>query len=65
MSRREVTVCDGCGKVIEDVSKCYKLNLETNKFWDGVESRYNLIQLDFCPKCAMEIIDEYKHNKRR
>ena len=55
MSKKEVIICDGCGKIIEKTSEHYKLNLKTDKFWDGVEFDYNLISLDFCPACAMQI----------
>ena len=55
MSIKTVTKCDGCGKIIERISECYKLVLKTNRFWDGVEMDYNLEQLDFCPICAREI----------
>ena len=57
MSKREVIVCDGCGKIIEKISECYKLNLKTDKFWDGIEYDYNLISLDFCPTCAIQVKD--------
>jgi len=55
MSTEEVVKCDGCGKIIEKTSKCYKLCLKTDKFWDGVEMDYNLMQLDFCYVCAVHI----------
>jgi len=55
MSIETVIKCDGCGKIIERTSECYKLALKTDKFWDGVEMDYNLIQLDFCPICARGI----------
>jgi len=55
MSIRKVVVCDGCGKVIEKTSECYKLSLKTDKFWDGVDMERNLIHLDFCPICARSV----------
>jgi len=55
MSIEEVVKCDGCGKIIEKTSECYKLCLKTDRFWNGVEMVNNVIQLDFCPVCARGI----------
>ena len=60
MSTKTVVVCDGCGKTLERESECFKLCLKTDKFWDGVEMDYNLIQLDFCSTCAREIKETLK-----
>ena len=55
MSKKEVIICDGCGKIIERTRDCYKLYLKTDKFWDGIDYDYNLIELDFCYACARHI----------
>ena len=55
MSRKEITVCDGCGREIKQKSQCYHLDLKTDRFWNVVEMDYNLIRLDFCEACAHRI----------
>jgi len=57
MSRKEITVCDGCGREITQRSRCYHLELKTDRFWNVVEMDYNLIRLDFCEACAHRIKD--------
>ena len=65
MSKKEVIVCDGCGRIIERSSEHYKLYLKSDKFWDGVEYEYNLIELDFCPICARRIKETLEKIARR
>ena len=55
MSRKEVIVCDGCGKILEKTSQIYKIYLKTDKFWNGVDTDRNVIYLDFCYTCARDI----------
>lgn len=57
MSIRTVRICDGCGETLDKTSEAYKLELKTDKFWDGVESDYLTQDLDFCYKCARNIKD--------
>ena len=53
--KKEVTICDGCGKVLEKPSEIYHLRLESDRFWDGVETTNKVIYLDFCYVCAKKI----------
>lgn len=53
--RVTITRCDGCGKELEKPSKIYKLNLKTERFWDGTETSYLEQDLDFCRECATDI----------
>ena len=55
MSIKEVVVCDGCGKIIDSPKERYTLYLKSDKFWNGVDTEYNLINLDFCYNCAVKI----------
>ena len=55
--KKEVVVCDGCGKILEKTSEVYHLCLKTDKFWSGADMDYNVIQLDFCSTCARQIKD--------
>ena len=65
MSEKTITVCDGCGKEIESVSKCYHLVLATDRFWNGVESVHNVEKLDFCERCARQIKDTLQQIAKR
>lgn len=60
MSIKEIRVCDGCGKELISESGIYHLDLKTDKFWNVVETDYNLIRLDFCERCALEIKETLK-----
>jgi len=55
MSKKEVIVCDGCGKIIESVENRFKFYLKTDEFWNGVETDYFMKEFDFCPACARNI----------
>ena len=55
MSKKEVVVCDGCGKIIEKRSERYKLYLKSDRFWNGIENVENVLALDFCYACALKI----------
>ena len=55
MSKKEVIVCDGCGKIIESVENRFKFYLKTDEFWNGVEMDYFMKEFDFCHACAMDI----------
>ena len=55
MAKIEVVKCDGCGKILEKTSEIYHLHLKTDRFWDGVEMDTNVIRLDFCYTCAINI----------
>lgn len=57
MSKREVTVCDGCQRIIESKTDTYHLVLKSDRFWDGVEMTENIQRLDFCERCARNIKD--------
>lgn len=60
MSIKEIRVCDGCGKELVTDSQTYHLDLKTDRFWNGVETDYNLIRLDFCERCALKIKETLK-----
>jgi len=54
--KKEVTLCDGCGKIISSVSDNYhitKVLLETDSYVDASgDTDYNYIKLEFCGRCA-------------
>lgn len=53
--KKQVIVCDGCGKILERKHQIYKLYLKTDKFWDGVGSDYLTTELHFCENCARDV----------
>lgn len=55
MSVKTIHVCDGCGKHLEFKSEIYKLDLTTDRFWNGVEMDYLYKSLEFCGRCAGDI----------
>ena len=50
----EVYKCDGCKKELVGKDR-YKMKLETDRFWDGVDMDTRSINLDFCEQCAKRI----------
>lgn len=55
MATKTIVVCDGCGKELKSKQEKYKLCLKTDRFWDGVEYDYLLVNLEFCQRCALDI----------
>ncbi|WP_434642725.1 hypothetical protein PQ692_00300 [Thermoanaerobacterium thermosaccharolyticum] len=55
MSIKQVHICDGCGKMLEEAKDIYRLYLPTNTFWDGIETTYLEERLEFCRDCARNI----------
>jgi len=55
MSKKEVVICDGCGRVIESRKDRFKLCLTSDKFWNVVEMDWLTEEFDFCPACARNI----------
>ena len=55
MSKKTITVCDGCGKELDKISKTYHLPMKTDRFWDSVEMDYCEVNLEFCETCAKNI----------
>ena len=55
-----VCKCDGCGKIIEGRNERYricKVILESDKYTDATgEIDCNSIELDFCEKCARQLL---------
>ncbi len=58
--KKEVTVCDGCERIIKKFSDIYKIDVKTGHFWDGVETVQFVERLEFCPKCARELKETLK-----
>lgn len=69
MSLKQIHICDGCDKVIDNVKDIYYLDLKTDEFWDGTETDFLEKHLEFCGECAIDIkntlkkIEEKLNNK--
>jgi predicted Fe-S protein YdhL (DUF1289 family) len=55
MSIKEIHVCDGCGRELQETKEIYHLVLKTNRYNDSIEMTYDLEQLEFCLNCTREI----------
>jgi len=55
MSIKQIHICDGCGEELKETKNIYHLVLKTDRYFDSVETTYNIEQLEFCPICAREI----------
>jgi len=55
MAQKTITVCDGCGKEINNASERYHLSFSSDRFWNAVEMDYLQENLEFCKVCAINI----------
>ena len=58
-----VRKCDNCGIIIPFKRDTYRLVLAGEKWQKGppIEDMQNVLDLDFCPKCAARIIQSLMH----
>lgn len=67
MAKQTVIVCDSCGQIIRRNADIYQLDrveiggrviLKSERYTDAAgSSDYNLVRLDFCPRCAQRLLD--------
>lgn len=59
--RKEIVVCDNCGKEIKNVSDRYKIDriiLKTPNYTDAAgDSDYEQIVSELCPACARKVAE--------
>jgi len=55
--KKEVTICDGCGKILAKTNEIYHFCLKTDKFWSGADMDNIEMNLDFCYACARQLKD--------
>lgn len=55
MAIKTVTICDGCGKMLEKSQDIYQLSFKTDSFWSGADTGYLQENLHFCYACAHNI----------
>lgn len=60
-----ITRCDGCEKDLDKVKDKYKVDLTTDRFWDGTEMDYCALNLHFCRQCALELKETLKEIANR
>ena len=60
MTKINIIKCDGCGKLIEDSTDAYMMDLRGSSYWvlDGYE--FHEINLHFCRGCAFHLMDTLK-----
>ncbi len=57
--------CDGCDKDLDKVKDKYKLDLTTDRFWDGTEMGDRIETLHFCRQCALDVKETLKEIANR
>lgn len=65
--KQQITICDGCGKHLTKVSEIYHIYMKTDRFegdGDG-EMGDNVIILDFCYRCSMDIKQTLKEVNKK
>ena len=56
MGIKQIIVCDGCDKELNERKDRYYINFRTSKFLDAAgDTDYNEIDLVFCKQCAVNI----------
>jgi hypothetical protein len=65
--KEEVIKCDGCNKELPLTQERFRLNLSTDKFWNGADMDILETNLEFCRVCAIHIketLDKIAKNQK-